>query len=892
MPECAYKISVIMAIYNVEPFLREAIDSVIEQDIGFENIQLILVDDGSPDGSGAICDEYAQRYPENVVVIHKKNGGVSTARNAGLALAKGELVNFLDADDRLSENAASQAYDFFQKYPQKTDVVAIPMKFFGGQHGQHILNTKFKKGTRLIDLDKEWETAQLSASSSFIRAEEICSYRFDSRLAYAEDAHVLQKILTKKCTLGVVSSATYWYRRRNEGTMSAVQSSITNPAWYLPYMRHFQKDTINMCMERYGYVPKFVQYTLMYDLQWRLKQETIPEEVLPAADQQLHMDLIRWVLGYISDEVIAAQKNIFQEHKLFAYQLKYGEKLCAMKRPNNSGILLQSTMQFKISNFPLKLEFLHLEKDCCKIEGMLSYLPLVMKDVHIYAEMNNERYNAELYTERKSGLSMNTEIQKRTAFHVSIPLAADVTEGRITLGCTTGSADISLTNIRFGNFFPVSSKNINNYYIQNGWIISTHANELLLRREEAGSEVACLRRLCRELWKRNGRADRKSVIVRFALRILKPFKRRKLWLISDQIEKAGDNGEAFFRYMCKEHPEINTIFVIKKDSPDYRRMRKIGPVVNRGGYWQKLLLLMSDCVISSAGEIDVYNPFFYNMESYRNLTANLRFVFLQHGITKDDISDWVGRSKKNFSGFVTAAIPEYNSIAGGKYEYNEDVVWLTGFPRFDRLYNDCQKKIAIMPTWRKYLVGDIDVQTGKRKLAPNAAESEYVTFYNALINNERLLTKAKDLGYQICFMPHPAFQHHPELFVQNSQVQFLGREAEYRDVFATSDLLITDYSSTVFDFVYLRKPVFYTQFDSKTFFSGAHTYQRGYFDYERDGFGEVEYTLEGTIDRIIEYMENGCIVKDEYRQRIDQFFAFNDQNNCQRVYEKIVGIDT
>ena len=68
-------------------------------------------------------------------------------------------------------------------------------------------------------------------------------------------------------------------------------------------------------------------------------------------------------------------------------------------------------------------------------------------------------------------------------------------------------------------------------------------------------------------------------------------------------------------------------------------------------------------------------------------------------------------------------------------------------------------------------------------------------------------------------------------------------------------------------------------------------YTKGYFDYERDGFGEVEYDLESTVDRIIEYMENGCQLKDKYRERIDKFFAFNDQNNCQRVYEKIIEMD-
>ena len=60
-----------MAVYKVEEFIREALDSLVCQSIGFDSVQLILVDDGSPDGSGAICDEYAAKYPDNVVVIHK-----------------------------------------------------------------------------------------------------------------------------------------------------------------------------------------------------------------------------------------------------------------------------------------------------------------------------------------------------------------------------------------------------------------------------------------------------------------------------------------------------------------------------------------------------------------------------------------------------------------------------------------------------------------------------------------------------------------------------------------------------------------------------------------------------------------------------------------------------
>lgn len=84
-----------MAVYNVEQFLAEAIESVLKQDIGFEeNVQLILVNDGSKDSSGKICDFYQAKYPNNIVVVHKENGGVSSARNEGLKYVEGKYINF------------------------------------------------------------------------------------------------------------------------------------------------------------------------------------------------------------------------------------------------------------------------------------------------------------------------------------------------------------------------------------------------------------------------------------------------------------------------------------------------------------------------------------------------------------------------------------------------------------------------------------------------------------------------------------------------------------------------------------------------------------------------------------------------------------------------------
>ena len=90
------RISVIVPVYKVEPYLRKCLDSIVNQT--YQNLEIILVDDGSPDHCGQICDEYAAR-DERIVVIHKKNGGVSSARNAGLEKASADWIGWVDSDD-------------------------------------------------------------------------------------------------------------------------------------------------------------------------------------------------------------------------------------------------------------------------------------------------------------------------------------------------------------------------------------------------------------------------------------------------------------------------------------------------------------------------------------------------------------------------------------------------------------------------------------------------------------------------------------------------------------------------------------------------------------------------------------------------------------------------
>ena len=144
-----YKFSIIMAIYNVEVYIEEAILSVLSQTE--KSVQLILVNDGTTDSSGEIAQKFANKY-DNIIYLEQENKGVSAARNLGMMVAEGEFWNFMDPDDTIYSNTLQVVYDFFKPRKHITDVVAIPLYFFGDKTGQHPLNGKFQKGNRIINL--------------------------------------------------------------------------------------------------------------------------------------------------------------------------------------------------------------------------------------------------------------------------------------------------------------------------------------------------------------------------------------------------------------------------------------------------------------------------------------------------------------------------------------------------------------------------------------------------------------------------------------------------------------------------------------------------------------------------------------------------------------------
>lgn len=887
MDSYPFKFSIVIAVYNVAPFLSEAIESLIQQDINFQqNVEVILVDDGSNDGSGDICDRYHRSYPDNITVIHQDNRGVSAARNEGLKYITGEYVNFLDGDDKLSSNTFSCVYRYFKSWPA-IPMIAIPLRFFDGRTGEHGLNYKFAKGSRIIDLLEEYQNPQLSLSSAFIKNQLARTINFDERLVTAEDAKVILQLLLMNPRYGVVQEPTYWYRRRTSGEASAIQQSHHTRAWYTNYMEYFAKWVVRSAQTADGQIPQFAQYTLMYDLQWRFKTEESPAAILNETEQREYFKTLRDTIRCIDDTIILEQKSLTTEYKLYILKEKYGCDPYSQKTDNDVFYYIKDRLVYQQSMKPIRIEFITFSDGALRIEAKYTHFCIADEPSNWLFKVNDRFYECKSAERSQNFVSQGKRIGFERGFSCVIPLDKKETY-TITLYCYIGGLYVEQQHINFGKFSPLQKTIWSSYYASGDFILTYRNNQLQLNPYTYSSHLYRELSYLKALWKHKDIAAKKAVILRIAYYLRKILPAPETWLISDRINKADDNGEAFFKYLSEHHRrKLRFYFAISPGVTDYHRLKSYGKVIPFKGWKYKWLYLCGAKIISSQGEDYVYRPFQKNTVYYSDLIQANRFVFLQHGIIKDDLSRWLNRYSKNIHMFVTTTKPEWQSVLNYKYFYDEQVVKLTGLPRHDYLYHDEKKIITIMPSWRAYLVTPVHPD-GSRTAISGFRESSYYKMYQKLLSDNKLIKNAQIYGYKLQLLFHPSMVCTLPAFHFDASIEVLTDHVSYRKVFAESALIITDYSSAVFDFAILRKPVLYYHADKEEFFSGAHTYDKGYFNYEQDGFGEVSYTQTQMIDTIIEYMKNGCLLKEQYKKRIDNTFLFSDHNNCKRVYKNIL----
>lgn len=811
--------TVVSAVYNVDKYLDDYFKSLISQSLNFKkHIQLIMVDDGSTDNSAEIIKAWQKKYPKNITYLYKDNGGQASARNMGIEFVNTEWVTFIDPDDFV-DTRYFESVDSKLTKNSNVKMLVANLKFYIENKSlvkdTHPLNFRFKnkKALEVRQLDND---INLSASSTFFETSDIKKYNlfFESKVKpNFEDGKFIADYLFNFSDEKVVfiKESIYFYRKREDGT-STLDSSWGKKEKFRDVFIYGFIPMLEQYKEKFGFVPKNIQKTVLYDMNWYIQYLiNKPEKI-----------------NFLSDE----EKIIF--YKLFLNVFEYIEKETIMSFfMANTWYFHKVGMlgAFKSEEMPFQMAYI---EDIDRDKKQILVSSFIYSDSYVSYEINGKEV---------------------------VPKHHKVVDH-------TFNDNIFVHEVRDWISYKEDNDNLN--------ILTNGKHSRISLKNNSSTKI---------------------VTVRTILSAFKPSEKYITdgsWLLMDRETKADDNAEHLYRYLKINHPEQKCYFSLNRDCVDWPRLEAEGfELVEFGTEDFEYRLRKANKIITSHLEKHI-NDYFGDKYEYSK-----KFIFLQHGITQNNISTWLN-SKRNIQCVISSTIPEYNYFVedNGLYKLTEKEIVLTGFPRHDSLFKDnleISKSILIMPTWRNDVVGEmVGLGSNTRNINKNFMQTNYAKHWYNLLHSKTLKQLVEKYDYQIMFAPHvniapyiPMFDVPDHISVWQSSIA----TTSIQQLFQQSKLMITDYSSVAFEMGFLNKTVLYYQFDQKEIFSGTHTIQQGYFSYEGDGFGPVvteEPELLAELERIL---ANGGEPLEPYAARIDNTFAYRDTNNCQRVYEAIINLD-
>ncbi|MDO4748582.1 MAG: CDP-glycerol glycerophosphotransferase family protein [Eubacteriales bacterium] len=364
------------------------------------------------------------------------------------------------------------------------------------------------------------------------------------------------------------------------------------------------------------------------------------------------------------------------------------------------------------------------------------------------------------------------------------------------------------------------------------------------------------------------------------------FKDRRIWIFFDKLYKAGDNGEYAFRHAMQRNDNIECYYVINEDSLDYPRLKKEFPnnLLIYNTLECQLYSLMAENIMATHPDIIEFCSINPKLATVVKDLYNPNLICIAHGITIQKNADYQNRLFDNTMFYTTSSKYEVEHIRKPVYGYREDEVALTGLARFDGLKNNDQKQILITPTWRRNLVGTAQ-RNSTREYSDAFKKTSYYQIYNSLINDSRIIEVAKEKGYKIIFLLHPAMSAQIDDYDRNDYVELIQASGDlnYEKILTESSLMVTDYSGIHYDFGYMRKPIVYYQPKEVPM-----RFEEGAMKFSTMGFGPQCTEYEEAVSHICEFMRNECKMPEEYKKRADDFFAFDDFNSCERIYDAVL----
>ena len=669
-----------------------------------------------------------------------------------------------------------------------------------------------------------------------------------------------------------------------------------NIRWYTDMYRHHYIPLLKAQKAQKGEVPLFLQTAVFYCTAFRFltNMDGRNTELLIGEDLEEFLDTVCEALQYVDDSVLTKDSN----HCQYRITYKMAWLLMTVKYRKNPEDL---QLDFDVANnkiFAIINGYTYNISSGLQVHAVnytdhmltmdMAYMYSQLFDYYpdcLHAYVNGKEVSLEqngIYSMTKyftvPGFKKHTfylKTQLDPKKKTDIRFAIEIKNKKFYLPLT-----FSKPAARLSNQYPHSYwafKDITMYYLDRRLVFEPR-NKKVNFKKEIHFFIDLLRFSL-------GSFKIKMPLIRFFYWLLYPiYGHRRIWLYFDKLYKGGDNGEYAITYASRQKDRIHHYYVLNADSYDFKRIRKKGiKMLKFNSLRHKLMSLYAENIVATHPDIMWFCGYSTILEHGFRDKFSGNIICIAHGITIQKNAEVQCRSYDNTQFYTTTSKYEVAHIKKPAYGYCDDEIALTGLARFDGLKSNDQKQILITPTWRKSCCGT-GMLNEVKGYNPLFKHSAYFQVYNSLINDKKLIKCAEQTGYKLIFLLHPAMSSQISDYDTNDYVELIQASGDmsYEKILTESSLMVTDYSGVQYDFAYQRKPLVYYHPSAL-----PPRFEEGALKYDTMGFGPICTENDEIVDTLCRYMENGCKIEEEYKRRADDFFAFDDFNNSERIYNAI-----
>lgn len=874
--EFEYRASVIVPVYNVEEYLRICLDSLVAQTMDKKQMEILVINDGSPDNSWEICKEYSEKY-DFVKAFSKENEGLSATRNFGIKHAKGKYLFFLDSDDYFTPETVKKVTDFFEKVYDEVDMVAYnEMRY----KEDKILKPHFR--FELLDHEGVYdlkENPYITQTRVNVCVKNIGddNVLFNTTPGFKlEDQEYCNRVLMPKMKIGYCPDGVYMYNKGNETSIMRVYFH----AFYLfeTAMQYFEELFGTFKDE----VPTYFQAMFVNDINWRLTDDILYPYHYEGEKFEQAMGRIVALLNRVDCATILNHPRVDIFRACYWIEKKQNAEIAFDMNKDGLKLIIDGEEAYEQEEFVVIGHKPRVEGDTFKLTGFIKspiFNFIDEKDYEIYAVENGERRKLDTFLSVHSNYKAKTVTNIFPAFHYECDLTQiDKVQFEVKV-----KDNIYKSHFWFMPYSGFNRKHIKKI-VRGNYIIRNKKNYLSIKPATQKQIDMCS--FTNTLWFL--RYPRTTLL---RLKTINYRKNHRIWLYYDFYTVEKDNGYYQFINDLKHNDGVERYYVLTHEYEDIDSVftpEQKKHLVTMGSPEHKLLFLCAERIFTAYYGLAPVNPFDSAKQKY--LYEDLiryRTIYLQHGVLHAALRLQNSEERSQAEEIIVSSPFEVRNYMQN-YAYKEENLITTGMARYDHIDRNAkaQNRILFAPSWRKYLTTEIKASNWEAN-KDRIQKSDYYKNFYAFLSDKRLHKCLEENEIYLDIKLHPIIASLTDLFdIDCKYVNMVSGDVEVGDYKA----FVTDFSSFVFDFAYLNRPIMYFVPDYPQFKSGMNHYRDLDLPFD-EAFGHMFTEADKAAECLCGIIENKFVPEKIFADRMENFY-FNFDGNCaENLYKFVVEQD-